>query len=118
MNKAISNNKDLTPGEKAKTKNCSKWNFYSQKCKTCKYELICAEDWKLEDWFPLKKEAETKKSNTERKKIGFKEDIDTLISSLHIIKETDSYSQHHLEQIRTILKDTIKKILEIVQINR
>ncbi|MHA1401568.1 MAG: hypothetical protein ACTSQE_14555 [Candidatus Heimdallarchaeaceae archaeon] len=33
----------LVPAEKTKVRVCAKWNFYSQKCKTCKFELICAD---------------------------------------------------------------------------
>ena len=50
MSEAISTYQDLTPGEKAKVRNCSKWNFYSQKCKTCQYELICADQWQVREW--------------------------------------------------------------------
>lgn len=34
--------------EKTKIRICAKSNFYSQKCRICKYEFICAKDWKIE----------------------------------------------------------------------
>lgn len=105
MSETNSTYQDLPPGEKNKVRNCSKWNFYSQKCKTCQYEVICAKDWKMDDWFPLKKETENHIDNAE---------INDLINSLNIIIETDSYSQYHLEQIRTILKEAINKMLDII----
>lgn len=105
MGETNSTYQDLTPGEKNKVRNCSKWNFYSQKCKTCQYEVICAKDWKMDDWFPLKNETENKKNKAE---------INDLITSLNILIETDSYSQYHSGQILTILKEAINKILDII----
>ena len=40
----------LQPREKAKILVCSKWNFYSRKCRTCQYELICVDQWQVRDY--------------------------------------------------------------------
>lgn len=40
----------LDPSEKTKIRDCAKWNFYCQTCKTCTYKLICADQWKIGEW--------------------------------------------------------------------
>lgn len=40
----------LDPNEKTKIRDCAKWNFYCQTCKTCNYKLICADQWKIREW--------------------------------------------------------------------
>ena len=44
----------LEPKEKTKIRVCAKWNFYSKKCKTCQYELICADQWQIREWLEKK----------------------------------------------------------------
>ena len=45
------NYEDLPAVEKTKIRNCSLWNFYSEECMCCRYKLLCAEQWKIREWF-------------------------------------------------------------------
>ncbi len=107
MNKSALNYHDLTTVEKNKIRNCSKWNFFSNKCKRCQYEFICAKDWKIEEWFLDKEKREKEKI----KKILH--DIKLLLNSLNKIEQIQNLPYDKLQEIKKILSVGEKPISSI-----
>lgn len=93
MAKALTNYKDLTQPEKVKVRNCSKWNFYSKKCQVCRFELICADQWKVKEWLGDKARRE------QQEKTRLLQDIDILLNN---IKESSAKENLSLEQLVSI----------------
>lgn len=93
MKKGYKNKKNdysrLVPVEKTKVRACAKWNFYSQKCRSCKFELICADQWKVREWLGDKTRRE------QQKKTRLLNDIDLLLNTIKesFVKENLSLKQ-------------------------
>jgi len=52
---------DLSQRQKKLVTSCCFITFYSDKCKKCKYEFVCARKWKVEDFLLKDKKLEVNK---------------------------------------------------------